>query len=112
MNGYNAVQAMFIPVSGVPLIDASSFSLMPDGRAQFNLTAGAGLATNVTVWGSNNTFAAGLAAAGHSASDQWRGGVHGLGGDQPGPLLPTVRALIAVRPPARRKLAAAGPMPL
>ena len=51
MNGYNAVQAMFIPVSGVPLINGSSFALLPDGRVQFNLTAGAGLATNATVWG-------------------------------------------------------------
>jgi hypothetical protein len=51
MNGYHAVQAQFIPVSGLPLINASSFSLTPDGRVQFNLTAGAGLATNATVWG-------------------------------------------------------------
>ena len=51
MNGYNAVQAMFIPVSGVPLINASSFALLPGGSVQFNLTAGAGLATNATVWG-------------------------------------------------------------
>lgn len=51
MNGYNAVQAKFIPVSGVPLINASSFARLPDGRMQFNLTAGAGLATNATVWG-------------------------------------------------------------
>jgi hypothetical protein len=51
MNGYNAVQAMFIPVSGVPNINASSFAPLPDGRMQFNLTAGAGLTTNASVWG-------------------------------------------------------------
>jgi hypothetical protein len=51
MNGYKAVQANFIPVSGVPLINAASFIQLPGGQVQFNLTAGAGLTTNATVWG-------------------------------------------------------------
>lgn len=50
MNGYKAVQAKFIPVSGVPLINAASFVRLSDGRVQFNLTAGAGAATQATVW--------------------------------------------------------------
>jgi hypothetical protein len=51
MNGYKAVQAKFMPVSGVPVINAASFTRLPDGRVQFNLTAGAGVATQATVWG-------------------------------------------------------------
>lgn len=51
MNGYNSVQAQFIPVSGVPFIDGASFTRLPDGRVQFNLTAGAGFTTQATVWG-------------------------------------------------------------
>jgi hypothetical protein len=51
MNGYNAVQAKFMPASGVPIINTASFVRLPDGRVQFNLTAGAGVATQATVWG-------------------------------------------------------------
>ena len=50
MNGYGAVQAKFIPVSGVPIINTASFVLLPDGRVQFSLTGGAGVATQATVW--------------------------------------------------------------
>lgn len=57
INGYDAVQALFIPVSGVPIINASSFALLPDGQMQFNLTAGAGLATSATVWGATTLSA-------------------------------------------------------
>jgi hypothetical protein len=50
MTGYRAAQAQFFPESGVPAIDAASFIRLADGRAQFNLTAGAGVATQATVW--------------------------------------------------------------
>jgi hypothetical protein len=50
MNGYRAVQAKFLPLSGLPLINAASFTRLPDGRVQFNLTAGGGLVTQATVW--------------------------------------------------------------
>jgi hypothetical protein len=51
MDGYHAVEAKFIPESGVPAIQADSFVILPDGRVQFTLRAGAGLATQATVWG-------------------------------------------------------------
>ena len=51
MNGYHAVEAKFIPETGVPSIQADSFLTLPDGRVQFALTAGAGLAAQATVWG-------------------------------------------------------------
>jgi hypothetical protein len=35
----------------VPIINTASFVRLPDGRVQFNLTAGAGVATQATVWG-------------------------------------------------------------
>jgi hypothetical protein len=50
MDGYHAVEAKFIPQSGVPTIQADSFVILSDGRVQFTLTAGAGLATQATVW--------------------------------------------------------------
>jgi hypothetical protein len=50
MNSYKAVQANFMPVSGIPLIDTSSFVRLPDGRVQFSFTAGAGVANQATVW--------------------------------------------------------------
>jgi hypothetical protein len=49
MSAYKAVQAQFLPVSGIPLIDTSSFVRLPDGRVQFHLTAGAGVVTQATV---------------------------------------------------------------
>ena len=51
MNGYHGVQAKFMPASGVPLINIASFVRLADGRVQFNFTAGAGAATQATVWG-------------------------------------------------------------
>ncbi len=51
MDGYHAVEAKLIPQSGVPVIQIDSFVVLPDGRVQFTLTAGAGLATQATVWG-------------------------------------------------------------
>jgi hypothetical protein len=50
MNGYKSIQAKFIPVNGVPLIDGSSFVHLGDGRMQFSFTAGAGAASQATVW--------------------------------------------------------------
>lgn len=50
MNSYKAVQATFIPMSGVPLISLTSLTRLPDGRIQFDLTAGAGVATQATIW--------------------------------------------------------------
>jgi hypothetical protein len=50
MNGYHAVVAAFLPVSGIPLINAETFVRLPDGRVQFALTAGAGYTTQATVW--------------------------------------------------------------
>ena len=52
LNGYRAVQATFLPVSGIPLIDGSSLVRLPDGRVQFSFTAGAGVVTQATVWAS------------------------------------------------------------
>jgi hypothetical protein len=54
MNGYHGVQAKFMPASGVPLINTASFVRLADGRAQFNFTAGAGAATEATVWGATS----------------------------------------------------------
>ena len=51
MNGYRAAQARFMPVSGVPVIDTRSLVRLEDGRVQFALAAGAGAATQATVWG-------------------------------------------------------------
>jgi Arylsulfotransferase (ASST)/Divergent InlB B-repeat domain/Ser-Thr-rich glycosyl-phosphatidyl-inositol-anchored membrane family len=51
LNSYKSVQAKFMPNSGVPFINAASFARLADGRMQFNLTAGAGVATQATVWG-------------------------------------------------------------
>jgi hypothetical protein len=51
MNGYRAVEAKFIPPNGVPAIQTDSIVTLPDGRVQFTLTAGAGLAAQATVWG-------------------------------------------------------------
>jgi hypothetical protein len=53
MNSYNAVQAKFMPISGVPLIDTATFVRLPDGRVQFSFTAGAGVAAQATVWGTS-----------------------------------------------------------
>ncbi len=50
MNSYKSVQATFIPMSGMPLIDPASVTRLPDGRIQFNLTAGAGMAGQATIW--------------------------------------------------------------
>jgi hypothetical protein len=50
MNSYKAVQANFMPVSGIPVIDPASFVRLPDGRVQFSFTAGAGAASQATVW--------------------------------------------------------------
>lgn len=50
MNSYKSVQAKFIPVSGIPLLDGSSFVQLGDGRMQFSFTAGAGAASQATVW--------------------------------------------------------------
>ena len=57
MNGYHAAQATFMPVSGVPVINARSLVKLPDGRMQFSLTAGAGVATQATVWGATRLSA-------------------------------------------------------
>jgi hypothetical protein len=51
MDGYHPVEAKFIPSRGVPGIETDSFVTLPDRRVQFTLTAGAGLATQATVWG-------------------------------------------------------------
>ena len=51
INGYKTVQANLMPVSGIPLISNSSFTRLSDGRIQFAFTAGAGVATQATVWG-------------------------------------------------------------
>jgi hypothetical protein len=51
MDGYHAVEVKLIPESGIPIIQTDSFVTLPDGRVQFTLTAGAGLATQATVWG-------------------------------------------------------------
>jgi hypothetical protein len=51
MDDYHAVEAKFIPQSGVPAIQTDSFVTRPDGQVQFTLTAGAGLAAQATVWG-------------------------------------------------------------
>ena len=51
MNTHRSVQALFMPASGVPVINAASFVRLPDGRVQFNLTAGSGVAAQATVWG-------------------------------------------------------------
>jgi hypothetical protein len=37
-------------MTGMPLIDSSSVTRLSDGRIQFNLTAGAGVATQATIW--------------------------------------------------------------
>ncbi len=50
LNGYRTVQATFLPVTGIPLINASSLARLPDGRVQFSFTAGAGIVTQATVW--------------------------------------------------------------
>jgi hypothetical protein len=50
MNSYKGVQAKFMPVSGIPVIDTASFVRLPDGRVQFSFTAGAGTANQATVW--------------------------------------------------------------
>jgi len=51
MGGYHAVEAKFIPLGGLPAIQTGSLLTLPDGRVQFTLTAGAGLASQATVWG-------------------------------------------------------------
>ena len=51
MERYHAVEAKFIPQSGVPAIQTGSWVTLPDRRVQFTLTAGAGVATQATVWG-------------------------------------------------------------
>ena len=50
MNSYKAVQATFIPMSGIPVISPASVTRLPDGKIQFNLTAGAGVANQATIW--------------------------------------------------------------
>ena len=50
MNSYKAVQATFIPMNGMPVISPASVTRLPDGRIQFNLTAGAGVANQATIW--------------------------------------------------------------
>ncbi len=50
MGSYKSVQATFIPISGTPVISPASVTRLPDGRIQFNLTAGAGVANQATVW--------------------------------------------------------------
>jgi len=44
--------ASFTTNNGIPAIDAGSFARLPDGRVQFTFSAGAGVATQATVWGS------------------------------------------------------------
>jgi hypothetical protein len=51
MNGYHAAQAKYMPVSGVPVINASSLLNLPAGWVRFEFTAGAGVVTQATVWG-------------------------------------------------------------
>jgi hypothetical protein len=51
MSGYKAVQANFMSTSGIPVISSASFTRLSDGRIQFTFTAGAGVATQATVWG-------------------------------------------------------------
>jgi hypothetical protein len=53
LNGYKSVQAKFMPESGIPVIDASSFVRLPDGTVQFSFTAGAGVAAQATIWGAS-----------------------------------------------------------
>lgn len=51
MSGYRAVEAKLIPPSGLPAIQTDSMATLPDGRVQFTLRAGAGLAARATIWG-------------------------------------------------------------
>jgi hypothetical protein len=44
--------ASFTTNNGIPAINAGSFARLPDGRVQFTFTAGAGVSTQATVWGS------------------------------------------------------------
>jgi hypothetical protein len=53
MDGYHAVAAKLIPPDGVPVIQADSIVILPDGRVQFTFTAGAGLVNQATVWGTS-----------------------------------------------------------
>jgi hypothetical protein len=50
-DSYHAVEVKLIPQDGVPAIQAGSIVAWPNGRVQFAFTAGAGLATEATVWG-------------------------------------------------------------
>jgi hypothetical protein len=51
MDGYHAVEVKLIPESGIPAIQIGSLVALPDGGVQFTLTAGAGWASEATVWG-------------------------------------------------------------
>ena len=50
MSSYKSVQATFIPMSGIPSITPASVTRLSDGRMQFDVTAGAGVANQATVW--------------------------------------------------------------
>ena len=45
--------ASFTTNNGIPAINSESFARLPDGRVQFSFSAGAGVATQATVWGSS-----------------------------------------------------------
>jgi hypothetical protein len=51
MDAYRAVEAKFIPRNSAPTVRIDTMATLPDGRVQFTFTAGAGLATQATVWG-------------------------------------------------------------
>jgi hypothetical protein len=50
MNSYKSVTANFMPENGIPHIDPNSLVRLADGRVQFTLSGGAGVATQATVW--------------------------------------------------------------
>ena len=54
MDAYHAVEVKLIPSNGIPAIQSNSVVKLPDGRVQFTFTAGAGLATQATVWGTTS----------------------------------------------------------
>ena len=54
MDAYHAVEAKFIPSNGIPAIQSNSVVKLPDGRVQFTFTAGAGVATQASVWGTTS----------------------------------------------------------
>lgn len=58
MNDYRAVQAAFMPATGVPAIKTAAFARLPDGRVEFELTAGAGAVSQARVWGATRLLPA------------------------------------------------------